>query len=443
MKKALILILSLTFIVGNTFAKYNKGEVYIPKPKKMVGNAGSNQDPTKADIYKKLDTLDTLDGKGKIKTAKQWLDDVRPQVMKFVENELYSPRLPRPRKVEFTLLERSDNALNGTATRLQYKITSCDKNGEHSFTLLIYFPQGAKNCPVFVNANYGGNHTVIEEKEVIMPKCYLRNNGKLKTFKNKAEEHQRGLGYSRHCIREIIERGYAIATFCYCEVYPDKYDERLSGFDESIYRIYDKSSFKGETQAIGAWAYGNILARECIETIPELDATKAIVIGHSRLGKAALYATALDKRFAAVISNASCILGTSMNRRNFGGTLKIAINASPFWYGSALKKYENDIEKMPIDQQHFLACIAPRPLYVGSATDDHWCDPTGEFYSLLEASKIYKLFGAKNLPTMDNLRVETPFHGDVGYHLRRGNHDITLYDWTEYMNFIDKTLLKK
>ena len=68
MKKALILILSLIFIVGNTFAKYNKGEVYIPKPKKMVGNAGSNQDPTKADIYKKLDTLDTLDGKGKIKT---------------------------------------------------------------------------------------------------------------------------------------------------------------------------------------------------------------------------------------------------------------------------------------------------------------------------------------------------------------------------------------
>ena len=114
MKKALILILSLTFIVGSVFAKYNKGEVYIPKPKRMVGNAGSNQDYTKADIYKKLDTLDTLDGNGKIKTAKQWLDDVRPQVMKFVENELYSPRLPRPKQVEFTLLERSDNALNGS-----------------------------------------------------------------------------------------------------------------------------------------------------------------------------------------------------------------------------------------------------------------------------------------------------------------------------------------
>ncbi len=442
MKKLLISFLTLSLCTC-AWAKYVKGEIYEPKPNNMIGNAGSNQDPSKADIYKKLDTLDTLDGKGRITTAKQWLDDVRPEVMKFVENELYSPRLPRPREVEFKLLERSDNALEGKATRMQYKIICRDKLGEHSFTLLIYLPKGAKNCPVFINGNYGGNHTVVNEKEIIMPKCYLRNNGKLKTFKNKAEEHQRGLGYSRHCVREIIARGYAVATFCYCEVYADKHNEKLSGFDESIYRIYDKKSLKGEPLAIAAWAYGKILALDCIETIPELDATKAIAIGHSRIGKAALYATVLDKRFAAVISNASCILGTSMNRRNFGGTLKIALNSSPYWYGSALWKYADDIEKMPIDQQHLLACVAPRPLYVGSATDDYWCDPKGEFLSLLEASKIYKLFGAKNLPTMDNLRVETPFHGDVGYHIRKGNHDITLYDWTEYMNFIDKVLLKK
>ena len=436
MKKAKISIVFMLFCAALFAQKpdtYQKGDFYRPNPRSLVGRFGENNDPAKADCYKKLDTLDRLDGKGKIKTALEWQNEVRPQVMDFVCNTLYTPLPPRPESLEFKLLERDDNALEGKAVRMQYKIISRDALGEHAFTLLIYAPKNAKKAPVFINANFNGNHTVCGEKQIIMPTCYLGNNAKAKIADHRAHEHQRGLNYSRHPVREIVARGYAIATFCYHELYPDKHEEKQSGVGESIYKIFDKSKLKGAPQAIAAWAYGKIRALDCIETIPELDASQAYVIGHSRLGKTALYAGALDTRFAAVFSNSSCILGTSMNRRNFGGTLKMATSMSPFWYGPKLAQYADRIEDMPIDQQHFLAC----PLYVASSTNDYWCGPVGEFLSLLEASKIYALFGAKRLPQKSDMKIETPFFGDVGYHLRIGNHDITLYDWTQYMDYLD------
>lgn len=416
---------------------YKKGDYYRPNPKNLVGRFGENNDPAKADCFKKLDTLDRLDGKGKIKTAREWQLEVRPAVMDFVCNVLYTPLPPRPESLEFKLLERDDNALEGSAIRMQYKIISRDKLGEHSFTLLIYAPKGAKKSPVFINANFNGNHTVTAEKQIILPQCYLGNNGKAKITDHRAHDCQRGRNYSRHPVREIVARGYAIATFCYHELYPDMHEEKQSGFSGSIYAIFEKSKLRGAPHAIAAWAYGKIRALDCIETIPELDASRAYVVGHSRLGKTALYAGALDPRFAAVFSNSSCILGTSMNRRNFGGTLKMATSMSPFWYGPTLSQYADRIEDMPIDQQHFLACIAPRPLYVASSTNDYWCDPEGEFLSLLEASKIYALFGAKKLPQKSDMKIETPFFGDVGYHMRIGGHDITLYDWSRYMDYLD------
>jgi len=439
-KKAKIFA-AFTLLCASLFAQkqdaYKKGDFYRPAPRNMVGRFGENYDSAKADRYKKLDTLDRLDGKGKIKTALEWQNEVRPQVMDFVCNTLYTPLPPRPESLEFKLLERDGNALEGKAVRMQYKIISRDALGEHAFTLLVYAPKNAKKAPVFINANYCGNHTVCDEKRIIMPTCYLRNSSYAKIDDHRAHERQRGIEYPSYPVREIVARGYGFATFCYHELYPDKHAEKQSGFDESVYKIFDKSKLKGAPHAIAAWAYGKIRALDCVETIPELDASRAYVVGLSRLGKAALYAGALDARFAGVFSTSSCILGTSMNRRDFGGTLKIATAASPFWYGAELSKYADRIEDMPIDQQHLLACIAPRPLYVASSTNDYWCDPVGEFLSLLESSKIYALYGAKKLPQKSDMKIETPFFGDVGYHLRIGSHDITPYDWAQYMNYLD------
>ena len=433
---AIIITLAFVSIFAQRKYQYNVGEFYKPHPPKMTGQFGENYDPTKADIYKKLDILQLPDG-AKIKTARQW-ELLKRDVLKFVENDIFTPQIPRPKTLQFKLLERDENALESTAIRMQYEIISGDNLGEHSFTLLIYTPKGKMGTPVFVNANFTGNHTVIDEPKVIMPKGFLLNNRKVKIKDGKAHDYQRGLAHSRHQIREIINSGFAVATFCYHELYADKYSTQESGEAESIYKIFDKQTHNAPRKAMAAWAYGKMRALDCLETIPEIDASNAYAVGHSRLGKAALYAAVLDKRFAGVFSNSSCILGAKMIRRNFGVPLKKVVELTKHWYSPKLTEHANDIEKMPFDQQHFLACMAPRPVYVASAAEDYWCDPIGEFLSLYEASKIYKLYGAKNLPNKSDMKVATPFHGDVGHHIRFGDHDITLYDRQQYIAFLKK-----
>ncbi|MBP3358405.1 MAG: hypothetical protein J6K91_05785 [Opitutales bacterium] len=207
----------------------NSYELYKPEKKKnvvaIVKNTGEkihvNYDEAKANIYKKLDILDKIGESGRVEDATQWLEQERPKVIKFLEEEYYGKLPPRPQKIEFKLVEASDNALDGTAMRRQYKIISTDVNGTHTFNVLLYYPKNASKdnpVPAFVYPNYAGNHTTSTEKEVLFPEedAWIRNNKICKVSDNKPHEYQRGTHISRHPANEIEARGNAVATFCYC-----------------------------------------------------------------------------------------------------------------------------------------------------------------------------------------------------------------------------------
>jgi len=92
-----------------------------------------------------------------------------------------------------------------------------------------------------------------------------------------------------------------------------------------------------------------------------------------------------------------------------------------------------------VDQHEVIALIAPRPVYVASASEDRWADPRGEFLSLKAADPVYRLFGKKGLGVADHPAADHPVHGDaMAYHLRTGKHDITPYDWARYLDFADQ-----
>ena len=190
-----------------------------------------------------------------------------------------------------------------------------------------------------------------------------------------------------------------------------------------------------EWSANGAWAWGLHRTVDFLEKLPQIDSKQIILHGHSRLGKAALWAGATDTRFAAIISNESGEGGAAITRRNYGETLWRITNNFPHWFLDSYKNYAYKENDLPFDSHILLSLLAPRPLYVASAVGDQWSDPKGEFMGAQLTEPVYALFGKKGIAGLEFPALNSPVGGHIRYHIREGNHDINSYDWDQYLKF--------
>jgi hypothetical protein len=190
--------------------------------------------------------------------------------------------------------------------------------------------------------------------------------------------------------------------------------------------------------ALAAWGWGASRAMDYFDTHPRVNARRVAVLGHSRGGKAALWAGAEDERFAIVISNESGEGGAALGRREFGETLAAITRSFPHWFADKYKDFAGRATDLPVDQHMLVALSAPRAVYVASADADLWSDPRGEFLSLVHSSPVFALWGDKPIRAAEMPPLDRPLVvGRRGYHVRTGPHNLTLYDWDRFVDFAE------
>lgn len=393
-----------------------------------------NYDESKVPAYTLPDPLRFDNGK-KVRTVRQWEKKRRPELLALFEREMFGRAPGRPSALWFEPLYRDENALGGIAVRKEVKV-HFDATGKHYLKLLVYTPKAASGpVPAFLGINFKGNYATSFEEGILLP-----TPEEIKAY-GVVENLERGAAVSRWPLERIVGAGYGIATFYRGDIDPDYDDVFQNGVHPLFYREGQDYPDPDEWGTIAAWAWGLSRALDYLETDPDVDASKVAVFGHSRLGKTALWASALDRRFAAVISNCSGNCGAALSRRHFGETIRKVNWYRPQWFCDNFLKYNENEASLPFDQHTLIALSAPRPVYVASGTLDINADPYGEFLGLKEAGPVYRLYGLKTLDGIDWPAADTPVgEGPMRYHVRTGKHDITAYDWEQYIRFADDFL---
>lgn len=356
--------------------------------------------------------LTTKSGKS-VNTPEIWKSTRRDEILELYYDHVYGRVPSTPYTKSFKVVHEQKNAMDGAATLRQVDLTIASEAKSLTIRLNIFLPNREKKpVPIFLLINN-------RPAENIDP-----------TRKVKSEFWP---------AEEIIARGYAIAAFQNADVDPDNFDN----FKNGIHGILDRGERQGDAWGtLSAWAWGASRCLDYLESDQDINSKKVALVGHSRGGKAALWAGAQDQRFAMVISNESGSGGAALARRRFGETIKVTHDLGVFyWFCTNYMKYRENENALPTDQHMLLSLIAPRPLYIACADEDLWGDPKGSYLSLFHALPVYRLLNGgselpETLPPLDHPVIR----GKVGFHIRSGRHNMLLQDWNWFMDFGDRVL---
>ena len=391
--------------------------------------------------------------RSRVTSAKDFEERRRPELLRLFAENVYGKTPEDTVEVRRTVTSVDRSALGGLAVRKQVTLEFTAHKETRDLHLLLYLPAKASGpVPVFVGLNFDGNVTVSKDEGIALNDEWVPDPAEADVqlgtelkghFLQKATEEERGKNESRWPLEMILHAGFGVATVYAGDIEPDM----AVGIGYGVRPLF----FKGDQYlpaandwgAIGAWAWGLSRIADYLETDPAVNTEEMIVIGRSRLGKTALWAGAQDKRFAMVISNESGKGGASLSHRGVEESIAHLNLAFPYWFSANYHHFTGEQQKLPVDGHLLLSLIAPRPLFVGSAQDDPYSDPQGEFLSVAAASEVYALYGETGVSADAKVELDKPLGNELRYYMRLGGHDMRAEDWKQYIAWAEEMLKKK
>jgi hypothetical protein len=223
----------------------------------------------------------------------------------------------------------------------------------------------------------------------------------------------------------LLEKGWGYA---YLDTYTVQADSS-AGFTSGIIGLINKGQPRNleDWGVLKAWGWGASKLLDYFETVPEIDASRIGIEGHSRWGKAALVTMAYDTRFAIAYISSSGSGGAKLHRRNFGEIVENTAGSDAYhWMGANYLKYAGPLswDDLPVDAHHLIALCAPRPIFIGAGNEgDFWVDPKGMFLATAHAQPAYELLGANTMGSMEFPALENGLiSGDIAWRQHAGGH---------------------
>jgi dienelactone hydrolase len=293
--------------------------------------------------------MTTADGKA-VTTREQWEQIRRPELLRiFLEKEYGVRPVERPADLKFEQIGADAEVYDGKAIKKVVRGIYSGPGGTASFTFAAWIPKSNKPVPAFIHVSPRPAETA-DDIDGPRPVYYLP-------------------------AEYITSRGYAALASCDYDFTPD-----FSMFPDTptsgVFKVYGPKSMKEraphEWGILSAWAWGASRLMDWIETEPSIDAKHVGVVGLSRNGKTALVAGATDERFAMTVSCCSGCGGAKLNhiQCHESETIRQIMAPAWRWFCPVFAAYIDKDKTMPFDQHQFLALIAPRLLYVSSASED-------------------------------------------------------------------------
>lgn len=343
---------------------------------------------------------------------------------------------PPPLLPSGEIVGQNPQSLPGVGGWREWKL-AFDWPGAPTAHLILFIPTGRTKPPVILGMNFRGNHTLLEDPGIAFPTGFVRvDDPSGPSTLQPGSHYPRGMDVRTWDISRTLKEGWAIASLHYGDVEPDLPSETLG-----VRATHPDRSWTWG--AIRAWAWGLQCAQTFLETISEIDASRCAVVGHSRLGKVALWAAAYDERFRVILSNQSGCGGAAPSHvRGVPGieTIDVLCRYFPHWFCKKFHTYAEDPLSLPFDQDALLTLCAPRPLLLANAQEDSWANPAGQLEMLHRADRTYRDLGFPGEPPAGLPPLGQMQGGRLTVSFRAGPHSMGEADWIFFRAFLQKWL---